>query len=94
MDAASIRLRLQGHGDLTAHRDGTYTLRLERPAGEHWTGRMAREVTDQVPGAAIRLTRRYLSTWKAREVHEVVFGFSAAGESAARLVGHGTRVGA
>ena len=55
---------------------------------------MAREVTDQVPGAAIRLTRRYLSTWKAREVHEVVFGFSAAGESAARLVGHGTRVGA
>lgn len=79
MDARSIRTRLEGHGDVTAHRDGSFTLRLERPVGEFWYERMRRAVREEVPGAVIRHSGSRPSTWRAREIHEVVFDLGTAG---------------
>jgi hypothetical protein len=82
MDAKSIRLRLSGHGDVTAHRDGSFTLSLRRPVGEYWRERLRREVALQVPGAQIRFDRCRLSADPYFEVHEVLFRVGPAPDSA------------
>jgi hypothetical protein len=86
VDTPAIRLRLQGHGDLVAHRDGSFTLRLERPAGEWWYLALARAVRE-IPGAVIRHAGRRPATWRAREIHEIEFSVGAAGEPAPGMVG-------
>jgi hypothetical protein len=91
VNTPAIRLRLQGHGDLTAHRDGSFTLRLERPAGEWWYLALARAVRE-IPGAVIRHAGRRPMTWRGMEAHVVEFGFSAADETTANLVGRSSGV--
>jgi hypothetical protein len=73
MDARTIRLRLSGHGDVTAHKDGSFTLSLRRPAGEFWRNRMGRAVRDEIPGAVLRLYRCRPAADRYFEFHEVFF---------------------
>lgn len=73
MDAATIRLRLSGHGDVSAHRDGTFTLSLTRPHGEFWSTRLQKAIRDEVPGAVVSVYRRRPAADRYFDHHEVVF---------------------
>lgn len=73
MDAKTIRLRLSGHGDLTAHQDGSFTLGLTRLWGESWGARLKKAVVDEVPGARVRVVRCRRLKDRMFERHEVVF---------------------
>ena len=73
MDARTIRLRLSGHGDVRLHRDGSWTLRLVKPAGEFWKERLTRAVRDEVPGAVVSLYRCRRAADRWFEVHELEF---------------------
>ena len=73
MDPRTIRLRLSGHGDLIAHRDGSFTLSLQRPAGEFWKNRMGMAVRTEVPGAVLSLYRCRRAADRYFEIHEVFF---------------------
>lgn len=91
MDAKTIRLRLEPHGDLTAHRDGSFTLSLRRPVGEYWRERLLRAVREEVPGARVRLIKCRPAADRFSEFHEVLFTLGPGPESAPSLITPGSK---
>lgn len=73
VDPNIIRQRLSGHGDVTAHKNGQFTLSLYRPVGEFWTLRLQKAIRDEIPGAHIDFYRCRPAGDRAFEHHEIIF---------------------